>query len=63
MTKIVLIPAYNPDETLNKLLDELSEKDVKIIVVNDGSSDECDIIFQLATFKATVSYFIFKVLS
>ena len=54
MTKIVLIPAYNPDEILNKLLDELSEKDVKIIVVNDGSSDECDIIFQLATFKATV---------
>ena len=54
MTKIVLIPAYNPDETLNKLLDELSEHDVKIIVVNDGSSEECDIIFQLAMFRATV---------
>lgn len=34
----IIIPAYNPDENLNKLIKDLEEnKYVKIIVINDGS--------------------------
>lgn len=37
MRKIALIPAYEPDEKLIKLVRELAENDFEIVVVDDGS--------------------------
>lgn len=34
---IALIPAYNPDEKLEKLIEELSNTEFEVVVVNDGS--------------------------
>ena len=43
---IVVIPAYEPDEKLVKLVHELREKtDYSIVIVDDGSSEECRHIF------------------
>ena len=43
----VLIPAYNPDETLIEVVESLIGLHFKdIIVVNDGSKAECDGIFE-----------------
>lgn len=43
---IVVIPAYEPDEKLKKLVLELKEKtDYPIVIVNDGSSGRCDALF------------------
>ena len=44
MKYIVLIPAYNPDENLLKLLETI-DKACDIVVVNDGSKKKCDKIF------------------
>lgn len=44
---IALIPAYNPNELLIDLVDRLNkEKDITIVVVNDGSKKECDKVFK-----------------
>ena len=44
-----LIPAYQPDEKLITLLEELSAKtDYFILVVNDGSREACNPIFETA---------------
>lgn len=54
MTNVpVLIPSYDPDKHLLELVNELIQLDVKhIIIVNDGSSKECDYIFKkLETLK------------
>ena len=45
MKKIVLIPSYEPDEELIKLINNLKKENVDIIVVNDGSSGEYNKIF------------------
>ncbi len=46
MNSVILIPAYEPDEKLTKLISELTNLlFYKIIVVNDGSSKKCDNIF------------------
>ncbi|WP_010197370.1 glycosyltransferase [Bacillus sp. m3-13] len=43
----VLIPAYNPDEQLIKLIRDIVKEGFKqILVVNDGSKPECDSIFK-----------------
>jgi glycosyltransferase involved in cell wall biosynthesis len=43
----VLIPAYNPDESLWKVVDGLIRLNFNdIIIVNDGSKPECDPIFE-----------------
>lgn len=43
----VLIPAYNPDETLLKVVKELMEVHFNhIIIVNDGSKTDCAPIFE-----------------
>ena len=43
----ILIPSYNPDQRLLELVDALILKGVKhIIVVNDGSREECNPIFE-----------------
>lgn len=44
---IVLIPAYQPDEKLVRLVEELHETtDYAIVVVNDGSRADCAPIFE-----------------
>ena len=43
----LIVPAYNPDEELFlSFLDKAVEKFSNIIVINDGSNDSCDYIFQ-----------------
>jgi glycosyltransferase involved in cell wall biosynthesis len=43
----VLIPAYNPDDTLNDVVESLIQLQFKdIIVVDDGSKPECDAVFK-----------------
>ena len=44
--RIALIPAYEPDEVLLSLLDELVRTGFEIIVVDDGSSSRCNDIFE-----------------
>lgn len=42
----ILIPAYQPGETLIRLVDELlSKSDYPIVIVNDGSDPQCQPIF------------------
>lgn len=51
----IIIPAYEPDDKMIKLINELEEVlDGNIIVVNDGSSSKCDFIFKKAEKKAIV---------
>jgi glycosyltransferase involved in cell wall biosynthesis len=42
----IIIPAYNPDDKLTSLVDEIiSDQFSRVIVVNDGSKEECTGIF------------------
>ena len=45
---VVVIPAFNEERTLKKVLLSLSHFDVDIIVVNDGSSDKTHLIAEQA---------------
>lgn len=45
MKKIAVIPSYKPNEKLISILKELKENKIECIVVNDGSSDKYDSIF------------------
>ena len=45
MKKIALIPAYEPDEKLINLVNELIDNKYEIIVVNDGSNKNFNYIF------------------
>ena len=38
---VALIPAYNPDEKMVELVKRLLENDFEIVVVDDGSKEEC----------------------
>ncbi len=53
---IILIPAYEPDNKLIKLLRSIKDKnnEADIIVVNDGSNSKYDEIFNLSKRYATV---------
>lgn len=47
LNSVILIPAYEPDEKLIKLVGELSGLSFyKIIIVNDGSSEKCSYVFE-----------------
>jgi len=46
MDKIALIPAYNPDDKLITLTEKLKKEKIKVVLVNDGSKEECDEIFK-----------------
>lgn len=46
MKKIVLIPSYEPDNKLVKLVNDLNKDEVDIVVVNDGSNETFDNIFK-----------------
>ena len=43
--RIALIPSYEPDDALLKVVDELLENSFKVVVVNDGSNSIYDEVF------------------
>lgn len=45
MKKIILIPAYEPDEKLIELIHKIDKKEFDIIIVDDGSGTNYDNIF------------------
>ncbi len=45
MISVVIIPAYNPDEALVRIVKELSERRILPVVVDDGSEEESQKIF------------------
>ena len=51
---IALIPAYEPDEKIKKLADELAERGFDIVVVDDGSGPDYAELFEELSQKATV---------
>ncbi|MBR0439218.1 MAG: glycosyltransferase [Bacilli bacterium] len=55
---IILIPSYEPDELLIKVVDELINDDFNILVVNDGSGKEFEPIFD--QIKDKVKYLSFE---
>lgn len=42
---VILIPSYEPDEQLIKVVDSLIIEELPVLVVNDGSSEQYDIVF------------------
>ena len=44
--RVALIPSYEPDDALLKVVAELLEHDFKVVVVNDGSDASYDTIFK-----------------
>ena len=51
----IVIPAYQPDNKLIKLIEKIHEKsDFRILVIDDGSSSKCQNIFDKAQQYATV---------
>ena len=51
---IALIPAYEPDEKLLAVIDELTDRGFEAVVVDDGSGTEYKEIFKKASEKAKV---------
>ena len=49
-----LIPAYEPDQKILKLTEEIAEKGFDIVVVDDGSGPEYAELFEAVSQKATV---------
>jgi len=51
----VVIPAYQPDNKLIKLVEKIHDKsDFKILIIDDGSSPACQKIFDKASQYATI---------
>ena len=40
MNIYIVLPAYNEESVIGNVLGELSEQEVKIVVVDDGSNDD-----------------------
>lgn len=51
---VVVIPAYEPNEELENLVSELDCMDYRIVIVNDGSSPDKNIIFEKLKDKAVI---------
>ena len=51
---VVVIPAYEPNEELEKLVSELNCMNYRIVIVNDGSSPDKNVIFERLKDKATI---------
>ena len=45
MKPVIIIPALNPDEKLIKLVKKLKKSSLPIVIINDGSKEECNAIF------------------
>ena len=56
MNKIALIPSYEPDDKIIKLVNELSKNDFKIVVVDDGSGKDYENIFSKLDKAHVISY-------
>lgn len=54
MKQVALIPAYKPDSALINIVNELTESNYKVVVVDDGSGIEYKSIFDELINKATV---------
>ena len=53
----VVLPCYEPDEKFLKTLSELEECGfTDVVVVNDGSSKDCDVFFEAAKKHKSVTY-------
>ena len=52
--KYALIPAYEPDGRLLELIEDVVAEGFQVIVVDDGSSDDCQQYFKQAEYMATV---------
>ena len=51
----LVIPAYEPDYNLIRLIKKVREKsDFEVIVINDGSSASCNRVFEQAATYATI---------
>ena len=57
--RIALIPSYEPDDALLKVVDELLEHNFAVVVVNDGSPSSYDEIFK--QLPETVNYLSYEV--
>lgn len=55
MNVVIVIPAYKPEPTLLSLVDELSTSQLPIIIVNDGSGDAFNPIFEALKNKTNVT--------
>ena len=51
MNKIILIPAYEPDDKLIKLVQDIDKQEFKVVVVDDGSGTMYQNIFDAIIFK------------
>ncbi len=57
MKKVVLIPSYEPDDKLIKLVKNLSKEDLDVIVVDDGSGNKYkDIFKEVEKYNKVISY-------
>ncbi len=54
MKRIALIPAYMPDDKMVAIVRQLYDAGFEIIIVNDGSSDDCIRVFEEASRYAKV---------
>lgn len=54
MKHIALIPAYQPDKELIQVISGLAERNFMVITVDDGSGQEYESIFRLASVKSVV---------
>jgi len=54
MQDVVLIPAYQPDKAMLNLVDQLSENNFSILIVDDGSGEAYAPLFEQAASKAKV---------
>lgn len=56
MKPVIIIPTLNPDQKLVNLVEKLKEGNIPIVVVNDGSKEECSDIFEVlrAKFKCDI---------
>ncbi len=57
MKKIILIPSYEPDDKLIKLVKKIDQEEFKIVVVDDGSGkDYKDIFKETEEYAKVISY-------
>jgi glycosyltransferase involved in cell wall biosynthesis len=46
MKPVIIIPTLNPDHRLINLVEKLKKGNIPIVIINDGSKEECSDIFQ-----------------
>ena len=52
---VVVIPAYEPNEELENLVSELNCMNYRIVIVNDGSSPDKNVIFERLRFRLIIN--------